>query len=84
MVWRLDRIGRSVIDLLRIVDELRERGVGFRSLSEGLDTITAAGRFTLTIMAALAEMERELMRERTLAGLAAAKAGGRTGGRPPR
>ena len=84
VVWRLDRLGRSMQDLIATVVELRERGVGFRSLTEGIDTTTAGGRFVFVVLAGLAEMERELIRERTMAGLAAARARGRTGGRPPR
>jgi DNA invertase Pin-like site-specific DNA recombinase len=82
VVWRLDRLGRSVHDLIATVGTLRDRGIGFRSLTEGIDTTTSSGRFTFVIMAGLAEMERELMRERTMAGLAAARRRGRVGGRP--
>lgn len=84
VVWRLDRLGRSVQDLIALVVDLRDRDVGFRSLTEGIDTTTPGGRFVFVILAGLAQMERELMRERTLAGLAAARARGRRGGRPPR
>lgn len=69
-------------DLVSTVLGLREREVGFCSLTEGIDTTSAAGRFMLVVLAGLAEMERELMRERTIAGLAAARARGRSGGRP--
>lgn len=82
MVWRLDRLGRSVRDLINTVTDLNSAGIAFRSLAEGIDTTTSTGRFMLTILAGLAEMERELVRERTIAGLEAARAGGRHGGRP--
>jgi DNA invertase Pin-like site-specific DNA recombinase len=84
VVWRLDRLGRSVQDLIALVVDLRDRGIGFRSLTEGIDTTTAGGRFVFVVLAGLAEMERELMRERTMAGLAAARDRGRRGGRPRR
>src|SRR3954469_15396145 len=84
VVWRLDRLGRSMRSLFAFVEELRERGIEFRSLSEGIDTTTAAGRFFFHVLAALAQMERELIRERTMAGLSAARARGRKGGRKPR
>src|SRR5664280_1501885 len=83
VVWRLDRLGRSLKNLITLVEELAERGVGFRSLSESIDTTTANGKLFFSIMGALAEFERDLIRERTLAGLAAARARGRVGGRPP-
>lgn len=82
VVWRLDRLGRSVSHLVSVVADLQARGVGFRSLSEAIDTTTAAGRFQLHLFAALAEFERDVIRSRTVAGLAAARARGRTGGRP--
>jgi DNA invertase Pin-like site-specific DNA recombinase len=82
VVWRLDRLGRSLRDLIDTVTQLAERGVGFKSLTEGLDTTTAGGRLVFHIFGALAEFERELIRERTNAGLAAARARGRRGGRP--
>lgn len=82
VVWKLDRLGRSIKDLIHFVEELEEKGVQFRSLTDGIDTTTAAGRFFFHMMAALAQMERELIRERTRAGLAAAKERGRVGGRP--
>lgn len=82
VVWRLDRLGRSLQHLIATVTALGERGVGFRSLTEAIDTTTAAGRLLFHIMGALSEFERELIRERTMAGLAAAAAAGRTGGRP--
>ena len=83
VVWRLDRLGRSLKNLIDLTKDLGERGVGFRSLSEALDTTTANGRLFFSIMGALAEFERDLIRERTNAGLAAARARGRVGGRPP-
>ncbi|MDQ6731950.1 MAG: recombinase family protein [Actinomycetota bacterium] len=82
VVWRLDRLGRSLKNLIETVKELERREVGFRSLTEGLDTTTAAGRLTMHIFAALAEFERALVVERTRAGLEAARARGRVGGRP--
>ena len=82
VVWRLDRLGRSLRHLIETIGDLEQRNVGFRSLTEGLDTTTAAGRLTLHIFAALAEFERALVLERTRAGLEAARARGRLGGRP--
>src|SRR5664279_784631 len=82
VVWRLDRLGRSLKNLIALVETLADRGVGFRSLSESIDTTTANGRLFFSIMGALAEFERDLIRERTHAGLAAARARGRVGGRP--
>jgi len=83
VVWRLDRLGRSLKNLIALVEDLAEAGVGFRSLSESIDTTTANGKLFFSIMGALAEFERDLIRERTMAGLAAARARGRVGGRPP-
>jgi DNA invertase Pin-like site-specific DNA recombinase len=80
-VWRLDRLGRSLKHLIGLVGELEERGVGFRSITESIDTTTAAGRLLFHIMGSLAEFERALVRERTIAGLTAARARGRRGGR---
>jgi DNA invertase Pin-like site-specific DNA recombinase len=82
VVWRLDRLGRSLSDLIVLIRSLQERGVELRSLSEGIDTSTINGKFTFHLFAALAEFERALVRERTQAGLAAARARGRKGGRP--
>jgi DNA invertase Pin-like site-specific DNA recombinase len=82
VVWKLDRLGRSLQHLVEIVAGLRDRGTGFASLTEGIDTTTNGGRLVFHIFAALAEFERGLIRERTVAGLEAARARGRTGGRP--
>jgi DNA invertase Pin-like site-specific DNA recombinase len=84
VVWRLDRLGRSLADLVAIVTELEGRGIGFESLTERIETTTAAGKLTFHVFAALAEFERNLIRERTQAGLAAARARGRVGGRKPK
>ena len=82
MVWRLDRLGRSLRHLVDTITALAERDVGFRSLQESIDTTTSGGRLVFHIFAALAEFERDLIRERTQAGLEAARARGRRGGRP--
>jgi DNA invertase Pin-like site-specific DNA recombinase len=82
LVWRLDRLGRSLKDLIEIVAGLEKRGVGFRSLQELIDTTTSGGRLIFHVFGALAEFERNLIRERTRAGLEAARARGRKGGRP--
>src|SRR5581483_9819423 len=82
IVWRLDRLGRSLRHLIEVVGQLEERGVAFRSVTEGIDTSTPGGKLVFHIFASLAEFERELIRERTRAGLAAARARGRRGGRP--
>jgi len=82
VVWRLDRLGRSLRHLVDTITELEHRGVGFRSLSESIDTTTPGGKLVFHIFAALAEFERDLIRERTRAGLEAARARGRNGGRP--
>jgi len=82
VVWRLDRLGRSLRHLIDTVNDLRDRGIGFRSLQESIDTSTSGGKLVFHIFGALAEFERELVRERTQAGLAAARARGRMGGRP--
>lgn len=83
VVWRLDRLGRSLFELLKLVRDLNERGVEFRSLSESLDTRTSAGRLLLHILASMAEFERSLISERTRAGMAAARARGSRIGRRP-
>ena len=82
VVWRLDRLGRSLTHLIEVVADLETRGVGFRSLQESIDTTTSGGKLIFHIFSALAEFERNLIRERTQAGLAAARARGRFGGRP--
>ena len=82
VVWKLDRLGRSLQDLIRIVKDLKDRGVGFKSLTEGIDTTNSGGMLIFHIFGSLAQFERELIRERTLAGLEAAKRQGRKGGRP--
>lgn len=82
VVWRLDRLGRSLRHLLETVSALEARGVAFVSLTENIDTSTPGGRLVFHLFGALAEFERDLIRERTAAGLAAARARGRTGGRP--
>lgn len=84
VVWRLDRLGRSLPHLLSLVAELQQRRVGLISVTEAIDTTTAGGRLVFNIFGALAEFERALVVERTQAGLAAARARGRTGGRPPK
>lgn len=81
-VWKLDRLGRNTQHVLAVVDQLTSQGVGFRSLTEGLHTDGPMGKAMLTIMAAFAQLERDTMIERTRAGLAAAAANGRKGGRP--
>src|SRR5215208_4567580 len=82
VVWRLDRLGRSLQHLIDVVAALAARGVGFKSLTEQIDTTTPGGKLIFHVFGALAEFERDLTRERTHAGLAAARARGRTGGRP--
>lgn len=82
VVWRLDRLGRSLPDLVRIITDLEQRDIGFESLTEKIDTTRATGKLVFHLFAALAEFERNLIRERTQAGLIAARARGRKGGRP--
>ncbi|MFB3119224.1 MAG: recombinase family protein [Stenotrophomonas maltophilia] len=82
VVWRLDRLGRSLIHLVEVINGLRDAGIGFRSLQEQIDTTSAGGRFYLHILAALAEFERELISERTRAGMEAARRNGQHLGRP--
>jgi DNA invertase Pin-like site-specific DNA recombinase len=81
VVWRLDRLGRSLKELIELVNGLQERGVEFRSLRENLDTTTPGGKLVFHVFASIAEFERDIIRERTLAGLEAARARGRKGGR---
>lgn len=81
MAWKLDRFGRSLKNLIELINSLADGGVGFRSLQESLDTTSSAGKLIFHIFGALAEFERDLIRERTKAGLAAARARGRQGGR---
>ena len=83
VVWKLDRLGRTTKKLLELIDDLKDRGINLQIITLGVDTSTAAGRLFFTMMAGLAEMERELIRERTNAGLQAARARGRLGGRKP-
>lgn len=84
VVWRLDRLGRSLLDLVKIVGDLEQAGIGFESLMEQIETSSAAGKLVFHVFAALAEFERSLIRERTKAGLASARARGRMGGRRPK
>ena len=82
VVWKLDRLGRSLKHLIEVITRLHEEKKGFRSLQENLDTSTSTGKLVFHVFGALAEFERDLIRERTLAGLSAARARGRRGGRP--
>ncbi|GCE32189.1 resolvase [Dictyobacter alpinus] len=82
VVWRLDRLGRSLKELVETVGQLGERGIELRSLKENIDTTTPTGKLMFHIIAAMAEFERDVIRERTMAGLEAARARGRKGGRP--
>jgi DNA invertase Pin-like site-specific DNA recombinase len=84
VVWKLDRLGRSLGHLIEIVSDLNANGIGFQSLSEAIDTTTAGGRLIFHVMGALAEFERALISERTKAGMASAKARGAAIGRPPK
>jgi len=83
VVWKLDRLGRSLTDLVNLVNEIQGKGAGLQSLHDNIDTTTPQGKLTFHIFAAIAEFEREIIRERTNAGLASARARGRKGGRPP-
>lgn len=83
VVWKLDRLGRSLPHLLSIITDLKKRGIAFRSLTEQMDTTTPHGELLFSIFGALAQYERALTHERVVAGLAAAKRRGRRGGRPP-
>jgi DNA invertase Pin-like site-specific DNA recombinase len=82
VVWRLDRLGRSLPHLITTMTDLLERGIGFKSITENIDTTTSGGKLIFHIFGALAEFERNLIRERTQAGLTAARSRGKTGGRP--
>lgn len=82
VVYKLDRLGRSLKHLLEIIDDLRTRGIGFKSISDGIDTTTNTGRLMFSIMGSFAEFERSLIQERTMAGLQAARDRGKLGGRP--
>src|SRR5207247_2232567 len=82
VVWRLDRLGRTLKQLIELINDLHARGVGFKSLQENIDTTSSGGKLVFHIFGALAEFEREVIRERTRAGLQAARARGRLGGRP--
>jgi DNA invertase Pin-like site-specific DNA recombinase len=82
VVWRLDRLGRSLRHLIDTITELHNRGVGFKSLTENIDTTTSGGKLVFHIFGALAEFEREIIRERTQAGLQSARSRGKVGGRP--
>ena len=82
VIWRLDRLGRSLKNLIHLVEQLERQGVGLKSLQENIDTTTSGGRLVFHLFGALAEFERNLIRERTRAGLSAARARGRQGGRP--
>lgn len=83
VVWKLDRLGRSLSHLLMIINTLKEKQVAFRSLTEGMDTTTPSGELLFHVFGALAQYERALIKERVLAGLTAARKRGRIGGRPP-
>src|ERR687896_1060472 len=82
VVWRLDRLGRSLKDLIERITDLHSRNIGFKSLTENIDTTTSGGKILFHIFGALAEFERDLIKERTRAGLTAARARGKKGGRP--
>jgi len=83
VVWKMDRLARSLKQLIETIEALEARNIGFRSLTEAIDTTTPGGRLVFHIFGALAEFERSIIRERTSAGLAAARARGKVGGRPP-
>ena len=84
VVWKLDRLGRNMKDLVRLINLFQERGIAFRSLTEAIDTSTPGGMLTYNIFASIAQFEHDLLVERTAAGMAAARARGRHGGRPPK
>jgi DNA invertase Pin-like site-specific DNA recombinase len=83
VVWKLDRLGRSIQHLIQTVKGLSQRNIGFKSIQENIDTTTSGGKLIFHIFSALAEFERDIIQERTKAGLKAARARGRLGGRPP-
>lgn len=82
VVWKLDRLGRSLSHLITIIESLKEKGIAFKSLTENMDTTTPQGQFLFSVFGALAQYERALTKERIMAGLSAAKKRGKTGGRP--
>jgi DNA invertase Pin-like site-specific DNA recombinase len=82
VVWKLDRLGRTTRGLINLVESLKERGIGFKSLQDNIDTSTPTGQFFFVVFSAIAELERNMIRERSRAGLEAARARGRKGGRP--
>jgi DNA invertase Pin-like site-specific DNA recombinase len=82
VVWKLDRLGRTTRGLINLVESLKEQGIGFKSIQDNIDTSTSTGQFFFVVMSAIAEHERATIRERSMAGLAAARARGRKGGRP--
>lgn len=84
VVWKLDRLGRNMKELVRLINLFQERGIAFRSLTEAIDTSTPGGMLTYNIFASIAQFEHDLLVERTTAGMAAARARGRHGGRPPK
>ena len=84
VVWKLDRLGRNMKELVRLINLFQERGIAFRSLTEAIDTSTPGGMLTYNIFASIAQFEHDLLVERTTAGMAAAMARGRHGGRPPK
>lgn len=84
MLWKLDRLSRSLKNILILMERIAKVGAGFRSLTESIDTTTPAGRMMMQMVGAFAEFEREMIRDRTRAGLQAARSQGRTGGRPPK
>jgi DNA invertase Pin-like site-specific DNA recombinase len=84
VVWKLDRLSRSLRDVLTLMERIQERKAGFRSLTESIDTTTPAGRMMMQMVGAFAEFERAMLKERTLAGIVAARKQGRMGGRPPK
>ena len=82
VVWKLDRLGRSLKHLIDVVNQLNQKGVFFKSIRENIDTASSGGKLTFHLFGALAEFERDIIRERTMAGISAARARGRIGGRP--